>query len=217
MSQPPEKCAKAPRRPGTSVAERLFEEGYAFDFFQAVRLLERLAPQRRPVGRSGPPGEETVRFRAHLSLSFPPSSVHEVRRPSAAQPTPGMTVAFLGLTGPSGVLPAHYTELLLRLDREAKGREKDALRAWLDLFHHRLVSLFYRAWEKYRFYLPYERGEWAGPEPDPFTRCMLSVAGLGLPALRDRLRVCAPAEDGGPGRVARRVEALALLRYAGLL
>ena len=134
-----------------SLEERLYEEGFAFDFFQAVRVLERLETKRRPIGYAGPPSAEGCALRALLSLSFPPSAVYEVERPTAALPLPAMTVTFLGLTGPSGVLPRHYTELLLRLDREAKGPEKHALRRWLDLFNHRLLSLFYRAWEKYRF------------------------------------------------------------------
>src|SRR5262249_8629065 len=74
---PPEQ-PNPPKGNGPSVEERLFEEGYAFDFFQAVRILERLAPARRAVGRGGPPGVEAVRFRAHLSLSFPPSAIYEV-------------------------------------------------------------------------------------------------------------------------------------------
>jgi type VI secretion system protein ImpH len=64
-----------------------------------------------------------------------------------------MLVAFLGLTGPTGVLPPHYTALLMR-----RLRAKDSsLRDLLDLFHHRLVSLFYRAGEKYRLPFAYER------------------------------------------------------------
>src|SRR5262245_55503751 len=58
-----------------SVESRLFEEGYRFDFFQAVRLLHTLDAGRAAVGRAGPPGAEAIRFRAHTSLSFPPSAI----------------------------------------------------------------------------------------------------------------------------------------------
>ena len=75
----------------------------------------------------------------------------------------------MGLTGPSGVLPRHYTELLYKIERDVRTPEKHALRDWFDLFNHRFVSLFYRAWEKYRFYIPFERGDYDGAEPDPFT------------------------------------------------
>jgi type VI secretion system protein ImpH len=199
--------------------ERLFTEGFAFDFFQAVRVLERLQPGRRPVGQAGPPDQEVVRFRAHLSLNFPPSAIYEITPPAAEQPVPLMTVAFMGLTGPSGVLPRHYTELLLRLDREARGPERSSLRAWLDLFNHRLIALFYRAWEKYRFYLGYERGGYALAEPDAFTGALYSLVGLGMPPLRNRLRVSTPERtDGRPReKVLARIDDLALLHYGGML
>jgi type VI secretion system protein ImpH len=202
------------RRGAPSVGDLLFEEGYGFDFFQAVRVLGRLLPDRRPVGGAGPPRSEVVRFRAHLSLSFPPSAIYEVERPPEGAPR--MTVTFMGLTGPSGVLPRHYTELLLRLQREAKGPERTALRDWLDQFNHRLISLFYRAWEKYRFYIPYERGEYERADPDAFTQALLSLVGLGTPPLRNRLRV-AERRGGGGERVLARVDDLALLHYGGFL
>lgn len=209
----------APTRVEGSVLERLYEEGYAFDFFQAVRILGRLDAKRQPVGRTGLPRSEIVRLRAHLSLTFPPSSIYEVLRPNDERPVPTMTVTFMGLFGPSGVLPRHYTELMMRLEREAKGPEKRAFRAWLDLFNHRLLSLFYRAWEKYRFYLPYERGEFVGPEPDPFTQALFSLVGLGARPLRKRLRVSVREEVEGQGkeRVLTQIDDLALLHYSGFL
>lgn len=206
-----------------SVVDRLFAEPFAFDFFQAMRLLERVAPQARPVGRGGDPAAETVRLRAHLALDFPASAIQALAAPSEALPLPLLTVNFLGLTGPSGILPRHYTELLLRLQRDARGPERTALRSWLDLFNHRLLSLFYRAWEKYRFYIAYERGEHDRRDPDPFTRSLFSLIGLGAPTLRDRLRVAVQEESPGLGevrggeRVLACVEDLALLRYSGFL
>jgi type VI secretion system protein ImpH len=205
------------RYPAGSLAARLFEEGFAFDFFQAVRLLERLAPNRSPVGRAGPPQAEVVRFRAYLSLSFPPSSIYEIQPASAALNLPAMSVAFMGLTGPSGVLPQHYTELLLRLERDGKGAEKGALRAWFDLFNHRLLSLFWRAWEKYRFYIRYERGEYGRKEPGTFTQMLFSLVGLGLSPLRNRLRVVRRIEAAGERQEAilARIDDISLLHYSG--
>jgi type VI secretion system protein ImpH len=54
------------------LATQLFAEGFSFDFFQAVRLLEKVSAKRRPVGNEGPPSAEVVRFRALLSLCFSP-------------------------------------------------------------------------------------------------------------------------------------------------
>jgi type VI secretion system protein ImpH len=202
-----------------SIVDLLFAEGYVFEFFQAVRLLERAAPQRRPVGLASPPRDEIVRFRAHLSLNFPPSSIYEIETPKALDRPPEMIVTFLGLTGPAGILPRHYTEQMLRLDRDARGPERYALRAWLDQFNHRLVSLFYRAWEKYRFILPYERGAAFRAEPDTFTQMLFSYVGLGLPNLRERLQVSTLIEEEGQlcKRVLAEIDDLALLYYGGLL
>jgi type VI secretion system protein ImpH len=218
--------AAASGRPSTgvdgerTVEEHLFQEGASFHFFQAVRVLERLAPARRAVGRNAPPASEIVRFRALPSLSFPANKgVYEVLPPSGTQSMPAMVVSFMGLTGPKGALPDHYTELLIRLGRERKDHERTALRDWLDLFNHRFISLFYRAWEKYRFHIPYERGDYLLPEPDAFTRVLLSFVGLELPALRDRLRVSRREEVDGESseRVLARVDDLALLHYGGFL
>jgi type VI secretion system protein ImpH len=202
-----------------TVEQRLFAEGFTFDFFQAVRVLERLDPGRRPVGRAGPPRVEVARFRVYQSLTFPASDVYDIQKPSSTLPVPVMVVPFLGLTGPNGILPRHYTELLLRQEREAKHAEKYALRDWLDLFNHRLIALFYRAWEKYRFFIPYERKEYDAKEQDPFTRGLFSLMGLGLPPLRNRLGVSTweVVEDEGRERVLARIDDLALLHFSGFL
>ncbi len=201
-----------------SLAERLFAEGYSFDFFQAVRLLERMAPTRRIVGDEGPPSAEAARFRAHLSMSFPASAIHQIEPPTASTPAPSVTVTFMGLTGPSGVLPRHYTEMIMRV-RDARGPERYVPRDWFDLFNHRMISLFYRAWTKYRFWLCYERGEYSLPDPDLFTECVYSFIGLGTKSLRNRLRVAVRLDGEGAQRerVLARVDDLALLYYAGLL
>ena len=161
-----------------SLTDVLFEEPYRFEFFQAVRLLERIAPERRPVGRYSEPATEAVRFRTRASLGFAPSQIHGLARAGENQAAPSqMTVAFMGLAGRAGVLPHHYTEMLIE-----RARYKDtALADFLDLFNHRMISLFYRAWEKYRFPVAYERG--AG---DRFTEFLFDLVGMGTRGLRKR-------------------------------
>jgi type VI secretion system protein ImpH len=187
-------------RAGADLSRRLLSEPQVFGFFQAVRLLERLLLGRRaagerrpdrPVGQDYPPDEEGVRFRALLSLAFPASEVAGLRLPEApdqqAVPPAEMTVAFLGLAGPCGVLPQHYTSLLLR-----RLRLRDtALADFLDLFNHRLTALFYRAWEKYRLPFAHERHrlDARGDEEDLPTRALYSLVGLGTAGLRGRQEV----------------------------
>jgi type VI secretion system protein ImpH len=167
-------------RTDSPLDQELFDEPYRFEFFQAVRLFERLDAEREPVGRDGQPAREAVRFRTRQTLSFPPSEIYDIARNNTDgdEKPPEMTVAFMGLTGPLGVLPHHYTELLM--ERE---RYKDtALWAFLDIFNHRLISLFYRMWEKHRFPIAYERGEL-----DQFTGYLFDIIGMGTGGLRGRL------------------------------
>ena len=170
-------------RPDPSLEEVLFAEGFRFDFFQAVRLLELIYPGRKPVGRQAGPGEEVVRFRTHLSLSFPPSAIQDLQPPKDGDGPARLTAAFMGLIGPLAVLPRHYTELMLERAR----RHDNALRDFLDLFDHRIISLFYRAWEKYRFYVGFERTVKSGGGYDPFSMHLFDLVGMGTGGLRGRL------------------------------
>jgi type VI secretion system protein ImpH len=168
------------------------KEPYAFGFFQAVRLLEHLNPHRNPVGHFTPPSTEVVRFGVPPSMAFPGSEIQAFAWHDDAPAE--MAVNFMGLTGPSGVLPLYYTELV-----QARLSEKDpALKDFLDIFHHRLISLFYRAWEKYRFNVGYEKGK---AERDQFSLQLLALLGLATPGLQSRQRI----PDGS------------MLYYAGLL
>jgi len=200
----------ASRRTDAALESRLFQESYRFEFFQAVRWLERLYPERRRVGNTDDPGQEVVHFHARHSLSFPPSEIYEIttaarsgeRAEKKIAPLK-MTVNFMGLTGPMGVLPRHYTELLM----ERPGHE--ALRDFLDIFNHRLISLFYLAWQKFQPAVAFEKVALAAPdwqelalasdpianetptakrESDLFARILFSLLGLGTAGLRGRLQ-----------------------------
>jgi type VI secretion system protein ImpH len=172
-------------RPDPSLKEALFQEPFRFDFFQAVRLLELIYPERKPVGRQARPQEEVVRFRALASLSFPPSAIQDLLGPREGDGPPQMTTAFMGLTGPLGVLPRHYTELILERAR----RHDNALGDFLDLFNHRIISLFHRAWEKYRFHVAFERTVKASGGYDAFSLHLFDFIGMGTGGLRGRLEI----------------------------
>lgn len=174
-------------RADASVTDALFEEGYRFDFFQAVRVLERLYRHRAAVGRGARPGDEVVRFQTRPSLAFPASAIHEVKQPAEAGRPAEMTVAFMGLAGPLGVLPRHYTELILE-----RARQKDStFRDFLTLFDHRLISLFYRAWEKYRAPIGYEHARARGEGLDPVSTYLFDLVGMGTTGLRGRFQALA--------------------------
>jgi type VI secretion system protein ImpH len=155
----------------------ILDEGSRFRFFQAVRVLERLYPDREPIGTTTHPSREVARFGSHITLSFPASEIQKVTAPDEENAQAKVYVNFMGLAGPSGVLPTCYTEFLL----ERQIHKDFTLRDFLDLFNHRMISLFYRAWEKYRFPVAYERGS------DAFTSYLKNLVGMGTRGLQRRL------------------------------
>ena len=173
------------RRTDASLETALFERGYEFEFFQAARLLARIFAERKPVGGTAKPHEEFARFGARLSMAFPPSQIHDiVRVPDSPDPA-RVTVAFLGLTGTQGILPLWYTEWMI-----ARQAAKDhTLAAFFDLFNHRLLSLFYRAWEKHRPPVLFELSAARSQKPDPFTHSLFDLIGMGTAGLRGRMRL----------------------------
>ena len=161
-----------------SVEDRLFAEPYCFEFVQAVRLLRQFYPHRAGVGLFRDPQSEAVRFGVRPSLIFPASEVHELEERKAGPPL--MRVNFMGTIGPLGVLPIYYTELVIQ---RQMARDR-TLRDFLDIFHHRMISLFYRAWQKYRFIVAYEQRE-----EDKFSQYLLDVIGMGTAGLQNRQNV----------------------------
>jgi type VI secretion system protein ImpH len=157
------------------VRESLFNEPQAFDFFQAVRLLERLQPEKSPVGRYSHPRNEAVHFGVSPTLSFPASAIHGLE--SQPDQVPQMTINFMGLVGPLGVLPTYITELVA----ERKRAKDKTFLEFLDIFNHRLASLFFQAWNKNHFDIAYERDR-----SDEVTKILYALVGFGTPGLRGR-------------------------------
>lgn len=169
---------EAPRVGPADLPAELARDPTAFEFFQAVRLLERTRGGRRRVGGFGDPDDEVARFSAHPSTAFPASEIQSLELVPGAPAR--MSVNFLGLIGPLGVLPYHYTLLVAE---RVRARDR-ALQAFLDIFHHRITSLFYRAWEKHRFTVAYERDR-----QDAVSEHLRDLVGLGIAGFRNRMAV----------------------------
>jgi type VI secretion system protein ImpH len=206
-----------------TLLEDLQAEPYRYEFFQAVRLLQQFNPQHSRLGLPWSTSPEVVRLRALPAMSFPPSELVEWQKPVLDGGYSQLTVACFGLYGAGGALPNHYTQMILDLERDVRGPERRALRDWFDIFNHRLASLFYRAWEKYRIAIPFERGAAFDKSPDAFTSMLLSFVGMGQPALRNRFSIypVRPArdhdEDAPPPQRLAGIEDVSLLYYTGLL
>lgn len=136
----------SPDRPDAgAVALALLEEiGRApdrFDFFQVLRRIERSFAESARLGQGQHPSDEPVRIAQEASLAFSPSVVRALERSGGGAPR--LVTNFLGLLGPNGPLPLHLTEYAR--DRQRNSGDP-ALTHFLDIFHHRILSLFYRAY-----------------------------------------------------------------------
>lgn len=202
------------RMPSVAVIDQLFAQPHSFEFFQAVRLLEAWFVRHEGLT----PNEvmaQRLSFRNSLSMSFPPSEIAQLETLWRDQPDlpdrqratlddiacssvqaprrliPGqvnrleITPAFMSLLGAGGTLPTFYTELFVR--REQLHRDSSA-RAFLDIFLHRSVVLFYQAWRKHRLAIRYE-----SDRRNQFLPQVLSLVGMGQKSLRHRLQ----PEQGG--------------------
>jgi len=150
---------------------------FAFDFFRAVRLLENQRRDLPRVGTSLSPAQDAVRFGQTPSLAFPPSTLESVE-PREPDGGAKLFVRFFGLFGPNAPLPPHLTEYA----HERKLHYGDrTLEAFLDIFHHRLISFFYRAWATNQKTVDMDR-----EEDQRFSLFVGSVFGLGGEAQRNR-------------------------------
>jgi type VI secretion system protein ImpH len=166
----------------TELVARIAKQRSNQSFFQAVRLL--LRASRTTLGRDLRPSAEAIRLRAEASEAFPASELSHIEFSQQADRKPILDASFFGLYGPSGALPQHYTQLVI--DRI---RKKDTgIRDFLDIFNHRFLSLFYRAWEKHHFPVAYETAHQA-KVPDLVTECLMSLVGFGNAGVRDRLQI----------------------------
>jgi type VI secretion system protein ImpH len=181
------------RHPSAGLIDQLLAEPHRFEFFQAVRLLG-LWLGTGPDAAGAVP--HALKFRNSLSLSFPPGEIESLairHKPDAAGAgaSPAsvervdLTPSFMGLLGVMGALPLVYTEQIAQ--RELVHKDTGA-RGFLDVFSDRTLALFYAAWKKHRLALQYETDRRKG-----FAPLVLALAGVGQPALRDRLR----PEGGG--------------------
>ncbi len=172
------------RQRQSSVATRLLDEPYRFDFFQAVRVLHLWL---KTQGKGGEQAiADHIRFENSTSLSFPPSDIEGLRAVNEADEDEAhdvdrfyLTPSFMGFLGPNGTLPRHYSE---RLVSHQIYKRDTGPRAFLDTYSNRAVALFYGAWKKYRLELDFEsKGR------DGFLPLLMSLGGLGYTSRRERL------------------------------
>jgi type VI secretion system protein ImpH len=160
-------------------------EPYRFGFFQAVRRLNCSFAGMALTGASFHPADDPIRFGQTPYTSFAPATLATLAFDAADGP-PRLSQYFLGLFGPNGPLPTHLTEYA----RDRLRHHHDATLAhFADMFHHRMVSLFYRAWAQAQPTVQRDR-----PAQDRFSVYMGALAGLGMPAFLDADEMPHPAK-----------------------
>lgn len=186
---------------------RLFErQGHRFDFFQLVDLIERMRPEAVPVGQAGPARQEALRFEHDPELVFHPSDVKWVRPPSPTDDPPFSRIrtTFLGLFGVTSPLPTGMTEDVLESERS----DTPGLREFYDIFHHRLIALFFRAWQRNRLHAGHRVDA-----KDAFTSRALTFVGVD-PKVPEEASAIAPLTRLGLATVlARRAHTAASVKW----
>lgn len=122
--------------------KRMQSEPYRFGFFSSLRYLECLYPDLPRLGQAAKPADEALRLGQEPSLAFAPSTLASFRAGSRSR-THLLACFFFGLFGPHGPLPLHLTEYAR--ERELSSHDP-TFRRFADIFHHRMLALFYRAW-----------------------------------------------------------------------
>ncbi len=157
--------------------DRLAEAPEQFDFNRVMREVEALNPDRPRLGRSVRPSEDAIRLAQEASVEFAPAMLAGWKTGEGEQ-ADRLIVHFFGLFGPDGPLPLHLTEYA----RDRLRNERDpTLQRFADLFHHRALSLMYRAWADCRPTISFDR-----PDSDRFGAYVGALAGLGMASLRGR-------------------------------
>jgi type VI secretion system protein ImpH len=160
-----------------SLRTRLIETPGRFSFFALMRLFEALHPDRPRYGQSIRPEQDLVRLGQEPSVVHAPAELANYEAGREARPD-RLRVHFFGLFGPDGPLPLHLTEYARDRRRSFGDR---TFQSFVDLFHHRTLSLFYRAWANSRPTVSFDR-----PDQDRFGFYVRALVGLGTPGLNDR-------------------------------
>jgi type VI secretion system protein ImpH len=150
---------------------------YRYDFFALLRAIECACPDRLRLGQATRAVDEAIRMGQDASLSFAPATLAYAEPGKDGRP-PRIGVHFLGTLGPNGPLPIHLTEYAR--DRVRNAGDPTLVR-FLDLFHHRILALFYRAWANGQPTVSRDR-----PANDRFVSYLGSLFGIGSRAVQNR-------------------------------
>lgn len=168
---------------------------YRFDFFYTLRKLESINALMPRIGTALKPADEPIRFGQEPDLGFAPATIskYELTLGKPAR----MEVRFFGMFGPNGALPTHLTEYAR--GRLLNDRDPTFVR-FADIFHHRFLALFYRAWSQAQPTVSLDR-----PKDDRFATYVGSAFGLGTDRVRNGDTIADSAKLFFAGLLSRQV------------
>ena len=154
---------------------QLTESPFAFDFYAAVRLLQSRFPSQPRIGYSKSPANDSIRFAQNPALDFAPATLEAMRRKDPSRP-PVVYSRHFGLFGPNGPLPLCLTEYA----RDRVHYHNDVTFVeFCNVFHHRLLSFFFRAWADAQKTVDLDR-----PEDQHWSHFVGSLIGIGMDSLQ---------------------------------
>ena len=184
-----------------SEREAMAEEPWRFDFFAAMRRIERSTLDKPRIGNSAALAEESVLLGQDPFMDFPASNLSKVESLEGGQLR--VLVKFLGLMGPQGALPLATTEEALAWSR----MHEDGFPRFLDLINGRFQQLFFRAWADARPIAQHDR-----PADDRFITYIGAMVGLGSGPYRNLDSVPDEGKLGFAGLAAPQTKSASRLR-----
>lgn len=175
-----ESMAAPSRRQAPSLKQHLFDRCYEFDFHQAVKILSFIYPNHDPLWDGGTDRGEMVSFTSRIAYAYSPSDIYALECTDKKGPPVRMTVNFMGLAGAVGPLPTALTDQIV----DRLKQSDTAARDFLDIFNHRLLSLFHGIHQKYTIGVGRQ-----DPSDTVLGRCLGDVVGIGVHAQQNRLGV----------------------------
>lgn len=175
--------------------DALAADATRFDFYYTLRFIEACSASSEPLGRGAHPRSEPVRMSQTPSLIFAPATLHRYTPDVAGEGRGRLDVHHFGLFGPHGPLPSPFTEYVQ--ERLLHHQDPTLLR-FCDMFQHRMILLFYRAWADAQPTTSLDH-----PGRDRFSRYVASLGNLGQPALRQRDEVPDASKLHHVGHLAR--------------
>lgn len=193
------------KRAAATDMKKLEKKIHYYSFFRATQILYKSAGINEERLDQLAPCDEPVRFKVNSSLGFPSSDLSHLQKSSTADYKKAyeyeLEVNFLGLHGVDSPLPSYFMEEVAQLLPE------DAVQKYfLDFFNHRLLSILYRVWRKYRYYIRFQ----ANAEDD-FSQHIFALFGMYAPEMRTINNESTDADTEGS------IKWNQLLAYSGLL